>query len=60
MFVLDLSTKILKITDNSSTTLRRSSISAAEVVELTVITLQGMRAEEYFILLFEAVKKSSE
>ena len=61
VFGLDLSTKILKITDNSSTTLQRSSISAAdgqEVAELNVLTLQGMRAGEYFIFLFEAVKNS--
>ena len=61
VFGLDLSTKILKITENSSTTLQRSSISAAdgqEVAELNVLTLQGMRAGEYFILLFEAVKNS--
>ena len=41
VFGLDLSMKILKITDNSSTTLQRSSISAADGQE---VTLQGMRA----------------
>ena len=63
VFGLDLSMKILKISDNLSRTLRSSSMSAAdgqEVAELTMHTLQGMRAEEYFILFFEAVKKSSE
>ena len=60
VFGLDLSMKMLKITDNLSTTLQSSSMSAAdgqEVAELTVRTLQGMKAEEYFILYFEAVKK---
>ena len=63
VFGLDLSMKILKITDNLSRTLQRSSISAAdgqEVAELNVCTLQGMRAKEYFILLYDTVKKSSE
>ena len=56
---LDLSMKKQKITDNLSTTLQSSSMSAAdgqEVAELTVRTLQGMRADEYLILCFEVVE----
>ena len=37
-----------------------SAADGQEVAELTVCTLWGTRAKEYFMLLFEAVKKCSE
>ena len=49
LFGLQLSKKILKITDNLSRTLQHQAISAAKgqaVAELTVCTLKGMHTEE--------------
>ena len=58
LFGLQLSKKILKLTDNLSRTLQHQAMSAAEgqaVAELTVRTLKGMRTEESFALFFDLV-----
>ena len=55
LFGLQLSMKILKITDNLSRTLQKQSMSAAEgqsVAELTVKTLKSMRTDENFSAFF--------
>ena len=55
LFGLQLSMKILKITDNLSRTLQKQSMSAAEgqsVAELTVKTLKSMRTDENFTAFF--------
>ena len=60
LFGLQLSKKILKITDNLSRTLQHQAMSAAEgqaVAELTVRTLKGMRTEESFALFFDLVDR---
>ena len=55
LFGLQLSMKILKITDNLSRTLQKQSMSAAEgqsVAELTVKTLKSMRTDANFNAFF--------
>ena len=55
LFGLQLSMKILKITDNLSRTLQKQSMSAAEgqsVAELTVKTLKSMRSDANFDAFF--------
>ena len=55
-FGLQLSVKILKITDNLSETLQKQSMSAAEgqsVAELTVKILKSMRTDENFTAFFD-------
>ena len=55
LFGLQLSKKILKITDNLSRTLQKQDISAAEgqtAVELTVRTLETMRSDASFAAFF--------
>ena len=55
LFVLQLSMKILKITDNLSKTLQKQSMSAAEgrsVAELTVRILKSMHTDENFTAFF--------
>ena len=56
LFGLQLSMKILKITDNLSKTLQKQSLSAAEgqsVAELIVKTLKSMRTDENFTAFFD-------
>ena len=63
LFGLQLSKKILKITDNLSRTLKKQAMSAAErqaVAELTVRTLKAMRTEASFDLFFELVNRVQE
>ena len=63
LFGLQLSKKILKITDNLSRTRQKQAISAAEgqaVAELTVRTLKAMRTEASFDLFFELVNRFQE
>ena len=58
LFGLQLSMKILKITDNLSRTLQKQSMSAAEgqsVDELTVKTLKSMRTGDNFKAFFDLV-----
>ena len=55
LFGLQLSMKILKITDNLSRTLQKKSMSAAEgqsVAELTIKTLKSMRTDANFNAFF--------
>ena len=52
LFGLQLSMKILKITDNLSRTLQKKSMSAAEVAELTVKTLKSMCTDANFNTFF--------
>ena len=55
LFGLQLSMKILKITDNLSRTLQKQSMSAAEgqsVAELTIKTLKSMRTDANFNAFF--------
>ena len=61
LFGLQLSKKILKMTDNLSRTLQKQTMSAAEgqaVAELTVCTLKAMRTEASFDLFFDLVDVS--
>ena len=63
LFGLQLSKKILKITDNLSRTLQKQKMSAAEgqaVAELTVRTLKAMRTEASFALFFDLVGRFRE
>ena len=63
LFGLQLSKKILKITDNLSCTLQKQAMSAAEgqaVAELTVCTLKAMRTEASFDLFFDLVDRVQE
>ena len=56
LFGLKLCQRILKITDNLSKTLQKSSLSAAEaqhVAALTVTTIRKMRSDEDFDLFFQ-------
>ena len=56
LFGLQLSMKILKITDKLSKTLQKQSMSAAEgqsVAEVTVKTLKSMRTDENFTAFFD-------
>jgi len=58
LFGLKLCVHILKITDNLNKTLQKNSLSAAEVqnvTKLTVTTLKKMRADEDFYLFFKLV-----
>jgi len=58
LFGLKLCQCILKITDNLSKTLQKSSLSAAEaqhVAALTVTTIKKMRSEEDFDLFFKLI-----
>ena len=59
LFVLQLSKKILHITDNLSHILQHQAMSAAEgqAVELTVSTLKGMHTEESFALFFNLIER---
>ena len=58
LFGLQLSKKILKITDNLSHTLQKQKMSAAEgqaIAELTVHTLKAMHTDTSFTLFFNLV-----
>ena len=63
LFGLQLSKKILKITDNLSRTLQKQTMSAAEgqaVAELMVCTLKAMRTDASFTLFFDLVDRFCE
>ena len=60
LFGLELSNKILRITDNLSKTLQTQSMTAAEaqkIAEISVQTLKDMRTGESFTLFFQFVNK---
>ena len=60
LFGLQLSKKILKITDNLSRTLQKQAMSSAEgqaVAKLTVCTLKAMRTEDLFFDLVDRVQE---
>ena len=60
LFGLELSNKILCITDNLSKALQSQSMTAAEgqkVAELSVQTLKSMRTDECFTTFFRFVNK---
>ena len=63
LFGLQLSKKILKITDNLSRTLQKQKMSAAEgqaIAELTVHTLKAMRTDTSFTLFFNLIDRFRE
>lgn len=63
LFGLQLSKKILKITDNLSRTLQKQKMSSAEgqaIAELTVRTLKAMRTDTSFTLFFNLVDRFRE
>ena len=57
---LKLSEKILRVTDNLSRTLQKTSLSAAKgqtLAKITIETLMSMRTDKAFVLFFETVKR---
>lgn len=63
LFGLQLSKKILNITDNLSRTLQKQKMSSAEgqaIAELTVRTLKAMRTDTSFTLFFNLVDRFRE
>ena len=60
LFGLKLSEKILRVTDNLSRTLQKTSLSAAEgrtLAKMTLETLMSMRTDKAFVLFLETVKR---
>ena len=57
---VELGRKILNMADNLSSSLQASNMSANEgqsIMKMTILTLQGMRSEECFLLFWERTEK---
>ena len=59
-FGVELGRKILNMADNLSSSLQASNMSASEgqsIMKMTILTLEGMRSEECFLLFWERTEK---
>ena len=59
-FGVELGCKILNMADNLSLSLQASNMSANEgqsIMKMTILTLEGMRSEECFLLFWEKTEK---
>ena len=59
-FGVELGCKILNMADNLSSSLQASNMSASEgqsIMKMTILTLEGMRSEECFLLFWERTEK---
>ena len=62
-FGLELGCKILNIADNLSLSQQASNMSANEgqsIMKMTILTLEGMRSEECFLLFWEKTEKKKQ
>lgn len=60
LFRVELGHKILNMADNLSSSLQASNMSTNEgqsIMKMTILTLEGMRSEECFLLFWERTEK---